>query len=113
MTVTEDDLKQFLDTNKTEIQRAVKEKMITSLLEQNRWEISGEIAKTVQEFVAAEIVPEVKKYLADNKGPILEAAIAGASQIGDTLAKAIVERTAKKLKADNYEFRAVLKALFE
>lgn len=111
--MTEDDLKQFLDTNKTEIQRAVKEKMITSLLEQNRWEISGEIARAVQEFVAAEIVPEVKKYLADNKGPILEAAIAGAAQIGDTISKAIVERTAKKLKADSYEFRAVLKTLFE
>lgn len=111
--MTEDDLKEFLDANKTEIQRAVKEKMITGLLEQNRWEISGEIAKIVQEFVAAEIVPEVKKYLADNKGPILEAAIAGAAQIGDTLSKAIVERTVKKLKADSYEFRAVLKALFE
>lgn len=111
--MTEEDLKEFLDTNKAEIQQAVKTKMIAGLLEQNRWEISGEIAKVVQEFVAAEIVPEVKKYLADNKGPLIEAAIKGASEIGDALSKAIVEKTAKKLKADSYEFRAVLKALFE
>jgi hypothetical protein len=111
--VTEDDLKEFLDQNKADIQQAVKAKMIEGLITQHRWEISGEIAKIVQDFVTAEIVPEVKNYLAENKGPILQAAIAGAAEIGDTLAKAIVERTAKKLKADGYEFRSVLKALFE
>jgi hypothetical protein len=111
--MTEEDLKEFLDANKTEIQQAVKAKMIAGLIEQNRWEISGEIAKVVQEFVSSEIVPEVKKYLADNKGPLIAAAIKGASEIGDSLAKAIVERTAKKLKGDSYEFRAVMKSLFE
>lgn len=111
--MTEDDLREFLETNKDEIQRAVKAKMIDSLLSQNRWEISGQIAKVVEEFVAAEVMPEVKAYLADNKGPIVEAAIAGAAQIGDTLATAIVERTVKKLKADSYEFRNVLKTLFD
>lgn len=108
-----EDLKEFLETNKAEIQATVKSRMVENLLSQNRWEISGEIAKVVQEFVAAEIVPEVKKYLADNKGPLLEAAIAGAAEIGDTLAKCIVERTAKKLKADSYEFRQVMEALFK
>lgn len=111
--MTEDDLKEFLETNKKQIQSAVKDKMIERLLEQNRWSIGEAIAKTCEEFVQAEIVPEVKKYLADNKGPLLAAAIKGASEIGDTLAKAIVERTAKKLKADGYEFRQVMEVLFK
>lgn len=111
--MTEDDLKEFLSANKADIQARVKERMIESLLTQNRWEISGQIAKTVEEFVTAEIVPEVKKYLSDQKGPILEAAIAGAAEIGDTLAKAIVTRTAKRLTPDGYEFRQVLEALFK
>lgn len=111
--MTEDDLKDFLETNKAEIQSAVKSRMIENLLAANRWEISGAIAKVVEDFVAAEIVPEVKAYLADQKGPILEAAIAGAAEIGDTLAKAIVTRTAKRLQPDNYEFRQVMEALFK
>lgn len=111
--MTEDDLKEFLDANKKQIQEAVKEKMITRLLEQNRWEIGATIAKVCEEFVQTEIVPEVRKYLADNKGPLLAAAIKGASEIGDALAKAIVERSAKKLKGDSYEFRQVMEALFK
>lgn len=106
-------LKEFLEENSQQIKNAVKTRMIENLLTQNRWEISGQIAKTVEEFVTAEVVPEVKKYLADQKGPIIEAAIAGAAQIGDTLSKAIVERTAKRLRPDNYEFRQVLEALFK
>ena len=111
--MTEDDLKQFLDDNKADIQRAVKQKLIDGMLAQHQWQISGEIAKVVQEFVAAEIVPEVRNYMAEQKGPILEAAIKGAAEIGDQLSKAIVERTAKKLDPSNYEFRSILKALFE
>ena len=111
--MTADDLKTFLEENKESIQSAVKAKMIDSLLANHRWEISGEISKAVEEFVAAEIVPEVKKYLAEQKGPILQAAISGAAEIGDTLAKAIVSRTAKKLNAEGYEFRQVLEALFK
>jgi hypothetical protein len=111
--MTEDDLKDFLEKNKADIQARVQERMIETLLAQNQWQISGQIAKAVEEFVTAEIVPEVKKYLTDQKGPILKAAIAGAAEIGDTLAKAIVTRTAKRLSPDGYEFRQVLDALFK
>lgn len=111
--MTEDDLKQFLEDNKEQIQSAVRTKMIESLLANHRWEISAEISKVVEEFVAKEIVPEVKTFLADQKGPILQAAIAGASQISDTLAKAIATRTAERLDPNGYQFRQVLKALFD
>lgn len=111
--MTADELKAFLEANKDDIQAAVKAKVIAGLIENHRWEISGAIAKVVEEFVAAEIVPEIKKHLAAQKGPILEAAIAGAAEIGETLAKAIVARTAKRLNPDGYEFRQVLEALFK
>lgn len=107
------DLQAFLDENKEDIKAAIKAKMIESLLTNHRWEISTEISKTVETFVSTEIVPEVKKYLTDQKGPILKAAIAGAADIGDTLAKAIVTRTAKRLSPDGYEFRQVMEALFK
>lgn len=111
--MTEDDLKEFLEENKETIKNAVRAKMIESLLANHRWEITGVISKVVEEFVSTEIVPEVKKYLADNKGPILQAAVAGAAEIGDTLAKAIAKRTAERLDPDSYQFRNVMKALFD
>lgn len=111
--MTEAELKAFLEANKEEIQTAVKAKLIAGLIDNHRWEISAQVTKTVEDFVAAEIVPEVKKYLTEQKGPILQAALTGAAEIGDVLAKAIVTRTAKRLSPDGYEFRAVMKALFE
>ena len=111
--MNEDDLKQFLDDNAEDIKTAVRQKMIDSLLQEHRWEFSDVITGVIREFVTAEIVPEVKKYLADNKGALVKAAIAGAASVGDTLAKALVERTAKNLNADSYHFRQVMKALFD
>lgn len=108
-----EDLKEFLAENDKQIKAAVKTKMIESLLSNHRWEISGEIAVVVGEFVKTEIVPEVKKFLADHKGPIIEAAISGAAQIGETLSKSIVERCAKNLAADSYQFRQVMEAIFK
>lgn len=110
--MTEDEIRQFLDDNAENIKTAVREKMISGLLAEHRWQIGDQITKVVNEFVAEEIVPEVKKYLADQKGALVEAAIAGAAEMGEALAKAIVERTAKNLVADSYQFGEVMKALF-
>lgn len=111
--MTTDELKAFLEENKADIQNAVKAKLIAGLVENHRWEISGAITKVVEDFVAAEIVPAVKAHLADQKGPIIEAAIASAAQLGEALSKAIATHTLKRLTPDSYQFRAVLKALFE
>lgn len=111
--MTEDDLKEFLESNKADIQSAVKAKVIEGLLAQHRWEISGQIAEVVKEFTATEIIPEVKKYLADQKGPILEAACSGAAEIGDQIAKSMATFAAKNIGGDTYKFRNVMKALFD
>lgn len=111
--MTPDDLKEFLAANDAEIKSAVKAKMIERLLSSHQWEITTEISAVVKTFVSEEIVPEVKKHLMDQKGPILEAALVGASEIGANLAKAIAERSAKNLTSDSYQFRQVMEALFK
>jgi hypothetical protein len=111
--MTEDDLKQFLEDNKTEIQAEIKRRTIDKLLADHRWEITSKISAIVDEFVASEIVPMVKAHLTAQKGPIIEAAIKGAAGIGDMLAQSLVERATKKLAPNSYEARAVLKSLFE
>lgn len=111
--MTPDDLKDFLDANADDIKAAVKAKMIEGLLQNHQWQITGEISQVVKEFVSDEIVPEVKKHLMDQKGPILEAALVGAAEMGANLAKAIAERSAKNLTSDSYQFRQVMEALFK
>jgi Na+-transporting NADH:ubiquinone oxidoreductase subunit NqrD len=113
MTMTEAELKEFLDANKADIQQAVKAKMIDRLLATHQWEISSQITAIVNEFITNEIAPEVKKFLAEQKGPIIEAACAGASEIGNALARAMIAHTAKNLDSESYKFRGVMKALFE
>lgn len=111
--MTPDDLKEFLSENAESIKAAVKAKMIDTLLQQHQWDMTSEIREVVKDFVSKEIVPEVKKHLQDQKGPILEAALVGASEIGASLAKAIAERSAKNLTSDSYQFRQVMEALFK
>ena len=111
--MTEEDLKQFLEDNKEAIQSQVRQKMIDSLLAEHRWSISSQISDIVNEFVKAEIAPAVKEHLQSEKGEIIAAAVKSASGIGDLLAKALVERAAKNINGDTYNFRDTLKAIFE
>lgn len=111
--MTEEDLKQFLEDNKADIQAKVRERLIDSLLAEHRWSISNQISEIVNDFVKTEIAPAVKEHLISEKSEILAAAIKSASGIGDILAKALVERAAKNISGDSYNFRNTLKAIFE
>lgn len=111
--MTEEDLKQFLDENADAIKAQVKQRMIDGLLAEHRWSISSQISEIVNEFVRDEIAPAVKAHLQSEKSEIIEAAVKSASGIGDLLAKALVERAAKNISGDSYNFRNTLKAIFE
>lgn len=108
--MTEDEMKDFLAANAESIKTAVRDKMISQIIQEHRWEIGGEVAKAVNEFVIAEILPDVKNYLAGEKSVILEVAINGARQIGNELAKQMVESAAKSLKGSG--MRSVLETIF-
>lgn len=110
--MTEDDLKTFLDENREAIQSEVKAKMISRLVENQRWEISAALAKTVNDFIETEIIPEVVKHLQSEKGVILGAAIKAASGIGDIIAAKLTERAAKTVSTE-WDFRKVVEALFK
>ncbi len=111
--MNEEDLKQFLETNKAEIQAKVRERLIDGLLQNHSWTMRDQITETVAAFMKEEIMPEVKKHLVSEKSAILEAAIASTSQVGEMLTKAMVERAAKNISADSYAFREVLSAIFK
>jgi len=109
--MTEDEIKSFLDENKSAILSTVKQKAIDRLVEQHRWDITEQISKVVNAFVIEEVVPEVKAHLMDIKGPIVEAAVRGISGLTDELAKGLAKAATENV-ANSYRRENILKALF-
>ena len=108
--MTKDELDSFLEANRTEITNAVKAKLIEGLLTQHRWEMSEIVAKTVNEFVTTEVVPEIKAYLEGEKGAIIEAAKEAARQIGELITTKMVTTAAKNV--EGYGFRKLMEGVF-
>lgn len=112
--MTEEDLKQFLEANKAEVQAQVKQRLVDGLLSNHKWTMSDQIGEVVAEFMKTEIMPEVKAYLASEKSAILEGAVKAASEIGDMLAKQLVAQAAKNINdKSTYQFRQVAEAIFK
>lgn len=109
--MNENEIREFLDENRETIKAAVREKMISTLIADHRWEISDHITKVVNEFIAKEIAPEVKAHLQSQKGPIIEAAIKTSAGLSEMIAKAMVEKAAENVKG--YRFGGLMKAIFD
>lgn len=107
--MTEDELKQFLLDEKDAIAAAVRARAIDAMTSSVQWQLPQSVTKAVGEFFEEEIVPEVKKALADQKGPIVEAAIKAASEIGDKVAVTLVEKAVESMTG--YRSGEVIKAL--
>ena len=109
--MTDDDLKEFLVANRDQINAQVRQKLIDGLIATHRWEMSEQISKTVNEFVAAEIIPGVKAYLQAEKGAIMEASLEAAREIGDMISKEMVKKAAQNIAG--YSFRAIMEGVFK
>jgi hypothetical protein len=108
--MTEQEIAEFLEANKQDIQQEVRRRLVEGLVSNHRWEISAQIAAAVDVFVKEQIVPEIKTYLEGEKGAILEAAKVAVTEIGNTLAKTMIEKAAKNM--EGYSFRELVKGLF-
>lgn len=106
------ELDDFLADNAEEIKAHVKQRMIEKLLETHNWEISDQVRKSVAKFMAEEVIPEVEKELAAQKGPIMQACLTAASGACQELAQGLVKDVAEKL-ASSYNRKKVYGALFD
>jgi hypothetical protein len=109
--MTEADLRDFLNDNKDAIQAEVKKRAIERLLEDHKWDISGQVSKAVNDFVAADIIPVVAAELATQKGAIISAVVASMADLSDTLAKGLAADAAKNI-ATEYERKKIIKAIW-
>lgn len=95
--MTEDEMKEFLKENSEAIKLAVRDKLMTSILQEYRWNFSDAIGTAVNEWIKTEIVPEVKDFLTGEKGAIVQAAQEGARQIGNVLTEQMVKKATENL----------------
>ena len=107
--MTEDDLNSFLNENREDIMRSVKAKAIERITESMKYTLPSMVGETVTEFFRDEIVPEIKAHLAAEKGPIVAASIKAAAEIGDAVAKKMVETAVESMSG--YRSGDVLRAL--
>ena len=109
--MTETELKEFLENNKSDIQSAVKARVIEKLLQEHRWEISEAITKTVREFVDVNVVPAVREALESQKGVIVATAVKSLANISDSLAKDLTMDAAKN-SANEWQRKKIVQAIF-
>lgn len=107
--MTEDQLREFLSENRSEIAEAVKVKTIAAMTSGMEYQIPAFVREIVSEFFKDEIAPELKKHLAEQKGPIIEASTKAASEIGDKVAELLVKQAVESMTG--YRANDVVKSL--
>ena len=79
------------------------------------WTVGNQLAEQVQpivkQFVADEILPELRGQLLEQKGVIIEAATQAAIVIGESVAKALVAQATSSAN-DSYKRGKIMDAIF-
>ena len=107
--MTEGELTKFLEENADAIKEASRAAIIEKIQDTLKWSLPDTISNEIQAFFKKEIAPEVAKYLADQKGPILEAAKQSAVELSEALSKEMLKRCAENM--NGYRAEQVMKAL--
>ena len=105
-------LKEIVDGAKTEIKAQLVAQVKSSLADACHWQLSQAVKAEVETFVAAEIVPELRKQLLDEKGTILEAAVRVAQATGAELENALIKEMTENL-GQSWKRHEMMKTLFE
>ena len=95
--MTHEEMTIFLQENSERIKAAAADAMIDKIREDIRYGLPSEVKVVVNKFMVDEIVPEVRKALAGEKGAILASVSKAAAEIGDSLAKTMTENAMKNI----------------
>lgn len=104
-------LTQYLEEHKSEINEAIKAKVITRLTEQVSWNLPELIRKDVDQFYADEIHPAVQQYLVDNKSALMQVVVKACVDASEAVATSMAEHI-KKTLSNEYQAKKVFCTLF-
>lgn len=108
--MTEQELLEMLTSEREAITKAVRAKAIDAMAQSLQWSLPDGVRKAVAEFFQAEIIPEVKAALMEQKGPIVAAAIKASAEIGDKVAELLTKTAVERMTG--YYGAEVIKTLF-
>jgi Na+-transporting methylmalonyl-CoA/oxaloacetate decarboxylase beta subunit len=111
MTTPSIDVTQIIDAARDEVTKAA----ITEVKQQLQWTVGRRLAEEINpivvEFVKAEIVPDLKALLFEQKSVILEAAAQAAVIIGTAVAEQLTADAAKAMN-NGYSRGKIIDAIF-
>lgn len=105
------DVQSMLEEGRSQVVAAI----VADARQRLSWTVGSQIAEQVQpvvkQFVADEIVPELRAQLLEQKGVILEAATQAAIAIGESVAKTLVQQALSTVN-NSYTRGKILDAIF-
>lgn len=108
--MTEDEMKDFLAEHSDRIKEAAVEAVIARVKESVRYGLPKDVQDVVDAFMKEEIAPAVSTALKSEKDGIVAAAGKAAAEIGNALAKVMVENAVKTMTG--YGGGEIIKSLF-
>lgn len=109
--MTEEDMKAYLAEHSERIKEAAVTAIISRITESIRYGLPDTVQKVVNDFMKDEVAPAVALALQSEKNGIIAAASKGAAEIGDALAKVMVENAVKNMTG--YRGGEILKKLLD
>lgn len=91
------EIQKILTDNQDQIVADIRQELVKRVTQNFGWEFESLVKKTVQEFYVEQIAPEIVKYLAGEKGVIIESVKGGCAQIGAKLAETMIINASKAL----------------
>lgn len=105
-------LERIVKEAEADVKAEVKKRVLEGVQQDIVYQVRELISKEVKEFVDSEVLPDLKVYLTQNKGPILEAMRQGADGITAGLKEALMLTINEKMK-EPWGRQRVIEALFK
>lgn len=103
---------EILESNKSKVRDAVRDSLLEGVKREFQWELPQAVRKVVNDFIAEEIVPEIKAELETNKKAFVEAATEIVKGATGEIGKALQDHLAKNL-SQSWTMRKLVEALFQ
>ena len=107
-----EEINKMLEEIKPDIQASLKKELLQSITWEAKQEATRQIQKCISDFIAEEILPEVKKDLIESKESLVSIGIKAAPMIVDEIAKAMCKSVADKL-GQSYSRDSLFASLFK
>ncbi|MBB6424981.1 hypothetical protein [Sphingopyxis sp. JAI128] len=99
-----------LDENRESVRAAVRDALLDGVKRQFQWEVPEAVRKEVADFIATEVIPDLRAELVKNKAAFIDAATELAKAAPIELAKAMQARMAENL-ANSWKLKKVVEEL--